>query len=141
MVIINRAQEKYHFLNMCILCRYARFSQAQSHIPKTAVTYLLFIFPNNCYPVCSLSFHCSTYNKDIVDSSVDNEGRWKFHLSSSLLVVVLVNWSNTNKWIVNNSINYHQMLYTTLLTSHSSHVYILRQMMLLNITGVNNYML
>ena len=32
MNIIKTVQEKYHFLNMCSLCRYARFSQAQSHI-------------------------------------------------------------------------------------------------------------
>ena len=32
MIIINRDQEKYHLLNICNLCRYARFSQAQSHI-------------------------------------------------------------------------------------------------------------
>ena len=32
MQIISTDQEKYHFLNMCNLCRYARFSQAQSHI-------------------------------------------------------------------------------------------------------------
>ena len=30
--IINSDQEKYYFLNMCNLCRYAQFSQAQSHI-------------------------------------------------------------------------------------------------------------
>ena len=30
--ILNRGQEKYQFLNMCNLCRYAQFSQAQSHI-------------------------------------------------------------------------------------------------------------
>ena len=27
----NIDQEKYHFLSMCNLCRYARFLQAQSH--------------------------------------------------------------------------------------------------------------
>ena len=32
MNIISRNQEKYYFLNMCILCRYARYSQAQSQI-------------------------------------------------------------------------------------------------------------
>ena len=32
MNILSADQEKYHFLNMCNLCRYARFSQAQSHI-------------------------------------------------------------------------------------------------------------
>ena len=31
---INRDQEKYQFLNMCNLCRYAQFLQAQSHIIK-----------------------------------------------------------------------------------------------------------
>ena len=31
MNIISTDLEKYYFLNMCILCRYARFSQAQSH--------------------------------------------------------------------------------------------------------------
>ena len=30
--IISINQEKYHFLSMCNLCRYARFSQAQSHM-------------------------------------------------------------------------------------------------------------
>ena len=30
--IISTDQEKYYFPNMCIFCRYARFSQAQSHI-------------------------------------------------------------------------------------------------------------
>ena len=34
MFILNSDQEKYHFLNVCIFCadRYARFSQAQSHL-------------------------------------------------------------------------------------------------------------
>ena len=31
MNIISTHQEKHYFLNMCILCRYAWFSQAQSH--------------------------------------------------------------------------------------------------------------
>ena len=30
MFTLNSDQERYHFLNVCILCRYARFSQAQS---------------------------------------------------------------------------------------------------------------
>ena len=32
MNIISTDQEKYYFPNMCILCRYAWFSQAQSHM-------------------------------------------------------------------------------------------------------------
>ena len=32
MNILSIDQEKYYFLNMCNLCKYARFSQAQSHI-------------------------------------------------------------------------------------------------------------
>ena len=32
MFIIKNDQEKYHFLNVCNLCRYAWFSQAQSQI-------------------------------------------------------------------------------------------------------------
>ena len=32
MNILSTDQEKYHFRNMCNLCRYAQFSQAQSHI-------------------------------------------------------------------------------------------------------------
>ena len=29
---VNSDQEKYYLLNMCNLCRYAQYSQAQSHI-------------------------------------------------------------------------------------------------------------
>ena len=32
MFIINSDQEKYNFLNMCKLCRYVQFLQAQSQI-------------------------------------------------------------------------------------------------------------
>ena len=32
MFVINSDQEKYHLLNMCNLCRYAQFLQAQSYI-------------------------------------------------------------------------------------------------------------
>ena len=43
-------QEKYYFLNMCNLCRYARFSQAQSHISLTFqsqcnITFMQWHFP------------------------------------------------------------------------------------------------
>ena len=38
MDILSIEQEKYHFLDMCNLCRYARFSQAQSHIHIIRIT-------------------------------------------------------------------------------------------------------
>ena len=34
--IMYSDQEKYNFLNMCDLCRYARFSQAQSYCKQYA---------------------------------------------------------------------------------------------------------
>ena len=44
---MDRDQEMYVFLNMCNLCRYARFSQAQSHIVYIYIyiyIYILFIY-------------------------------------------------------------------------------------------------
>ena len=35
MNIISTDQEKYHFLNMCNLCRYAQFLQAQTQFSAT----------------------------------------------------------------------------------------------------------
>ena len=37
MNIINSDQEKYHFLNMCDVCRYAQFLQAQSQIENNKI--------------------------------------------------------------------------------------------------------
>ena len=37
--IISTDQEKYQFLNMCILCGYARFSQAQSQMYEVVDAY------------------------------------------------------------------------------------------------------
>ena len=41
MNIMSTDQEKHYFLNMCILCRYARFLQAQSHLPIMSVLCLM----------------------------------------------------------------------------------------------------
>ena len=50
MNIVSTNQEKYYFLNMCNLCRYARFSQAQSRL------YLLSLLL-----MCSKTYHLCSF--------------------------------------------------------------------------------
>ena len=47
MNIIKTVQEKYYFLNMCNLCRYAQFLQAQSHISSNKYYCVDMIIPCN----------------------------------------------------------------------------------------------